>query len=65
MPCFCVHVYRYMLNSFLHLLQDVTPENFIAALSGKDGIVKGVGTGRVIKRLVYFITSFQFVQKNI
>jgi len=37
-------------------LQDVTPKNFLAALSGRDDLVKGVGTGKVIKRLVcYFV----------
>jgi len=34
------------------LLQDVTPDNFLAALSGRDDLLKGVGTGKVIKRLV-------------
>lgn len=29
--------------------EDVTPENFLAALSGNDELVKGVGTGKVIK----------------
>jgi len=41
-------------------LQDVTPENFLAALSGNDELVKGVGTGKVIKRLVYYSVSVLF-----
>jgi len=35
------------------LLQDVTPENFILALTGRDDLLKGVGTGKVIKRSAY------------
>jgi len=35
------------------VLQDVTPDNFLAALSGRDDLLKGIGTGKVIKRLVY------------
>ena len=41
-----------MIQVFFNLLQDVTPENFLAALSGRDDLLKGVGSGKVIKRLV-------------
>ena len=48
------------LNFTAHLLQDVTPENFLAALSGRDDLVKGAGTGKVIKRSVYHFISVMF-----
>jgi len=41
-------------SASLFLLQDVTPENFLAALSGQEDLVKGIGSGKVIKRLVYY-----------
>jgi len=46
------------------MLQDVTPDNFIAALSGRDDLVKGVGTGKVIKRLVYYFTCHRDLQSD-
>jgi len=46
------------------MLQDVTPDNFIAAVSGRDDLLKGVGTGKVIKRLVYYFTCHCDLQSD-
>lgn len=51
--------FKGLVGLFLYLLQDVTPDNFLAALSGREDLVKGIGSGKVIKRSVlYYLLRF-------
>jgi len=52
------------LKFSVHLLQDVTPENFLAALGGRSDLLKGVGSGKVINRSVIYYFVVSLICKN-
>ena len=48
----------------LFFTQDVTPENFLAVLAGDEEKMRGVGSGRVIKRCSLAAAADYFIENS-